>query len=34
MSVLDSYECPNCGGEMLADNPDEYCVECIHNDRV
>lgn len=26
--------CPNCGGEMLAESDDRYCLECIHEGRV
>jgi len=34
MVDLETYECPNCGGEMLAEHPDRYCVECHHEGRV
>jgi len=30
----EEYECPNCGGVMLAVHPDRYCAECIHEGRV
>lgn len=33
MSV-EERTCPECGGEMLAERDDEYCIDCIHNDRV
>lgn len=31
---LQQYECPLCGGEMLAEDSDRYCLECIHEGRV
>jgi rRNA maturation protein Nop10 len=34
MSDVELYECPECGGELYATDPDRYCIECHHNDRV
>lgn len=31
---VELYTCPNCGGEMYATDPDSYCIECHHEDRV
>lgn len=31
---IEERTCPECGGEMLAERDDEYCIDCIHNDRV
>lgn len=28
--ILCVRECPECGGEMLADTDDTVCIECIH----
>ena len=32
--MTDEHQCPNCGGLMVAESPDEYCIECLHEDRV
>lgn len=28
------HTCPGCGGVMLSDTADEYCIECYHEGRV
>lgn len=28
------YSCPECGGEMYAEHPDRFCLECHHEGRV
>lgn len=32
--IIQERACPNCGGSMLADNDDEYCLSCYHEGRV